>query len=114
LFRFREILSINKTAVQKRKRWIEHAARKGFCGRNLQERDNLGNLDIGGRIILKWISKKQADGAWTGLMWLRTGIKGEGAVVKTAIYLRVQYDACISRLDELGLSFMELVNYLHL
>jgi hypothetical protein len=34
-------------------------------------------LDIGGRIILKWILKKQADGAWTGL-WFRTGTKWEG------------------------------------
>jgi len=38
----------------------------------------LENLDIGGRIILKRISKKQADGVWTGLKWLRTGTKGEG------------------------------------
>jgi hypothetical protein len=38
----------------------------------------LDNLDIGGRIILKWISKEQADGAWTDLMWLRTGKKVEG------------------------------------
>jgi len=44
----------------------------------MQERDNLENLDIVGRIILKWIPKKQADGIWTGLMWLRTGTKGEG------------------------------------
>jgi hypothetical protein len=44
----------------------------------MQERENLENLDIGGRVILKWISKKQADGTWTCLMWLRTGIKGEG------------------------------------
>jgi hypothetical protein len=31
----------------------------------------LGNPDINGRIILKWISKKWNGGAWTGLIWFR-------------------------------------------
>jgi len=48
-------------------------AERGF----VEERDNLENHDIGWRVILKWISRKQADGSWTGLMWLRTGTRGE-------------------------------------
>jgi hypothetical protein len=36
-------------------------------GKNLGERD----LSVDWRIMLKWISKMQAAGAWTGLMWLR-------------------------------------------
>jgi hypothetical protein len=34
------------------------------------------NLDVDGRIILKWIFKKWNGGAWTGLIWLRIGTGG--------------------------------------
>jgi hypothetical protein len=42
----------------------------GFWWGDLREGDHLGDPDIDGRIILKWICKKW-DGAWTGLSWLR-------------------------------------------
>ena len=35
------------------------------------ERNHLKNLDIDGRMLLKFICKKW-DEAWTGLIWLRT------------------------------------------
>jgi hypothetical protein len=38
----------------------------------MNTRDNLGNLDVNERIILKWVLKKQDGTAQTGFMWLST------------------------------------------
>jgi hypothetical protein len=48
---------------------------QGFGG-NLQERDHLGDPDVDGRIILKWIFRKWDVWVWTGLIWFRTGTDG--------------------------------------
>jgi hypothetical protein len=66
----------------RRMRWAGHVARTvrevntGFWWENLRGRDRLENSGVDGRMILKRIIKKW-DGAWTGLIWLRTG-KGGG------------------------------------
>ena len=48
----------------------------GFWWENLRERDHLGDPDVEGRIILRWICRKWEVGAWTGSSWLRIGTGG--------------------------------------
>jgi len=43
---------------------------------NLRETDHLEDLDVVGRIILKFILKKIGCGAWTVLIQLRLGLGG--------------------------------------
>ena len=46
-----------------------------FWCRNIREREYLEDVNIDGRIILKWMLKTWV-GEWTGLVWLRTGTDG--------------------------------------
>jgi hypothetical protein len=47
----------------------------GFWWGNLKE-DRLEDPFVSERIILKWISDKLGEGAWTGLIWLTIGTGG--------------------------------------
>ena len=44
---------------------------------NPRERDHLGDSGVDGRIILRWIFRKEDVGLWTGSSWLRIGTGGE-------------------------------------
>jgi len=62
----------------RRIRWAGHVARmceeRGCIRswwRNRGERDHWGDLDVDGRIILEWISRRWDVGIWTGLGWPR-------------------------------------------
>jgi hypothetical protein len=57
-------------------RWVGHVVRvgrskayTGFCWGNLREKDHLGDPDIDGRIILRWMFRKWDVGVWTGYRW---------------------------------------------
>jgi hypothetical protein len=47
-----------------------------FWSGNLKGRDYAKDLCGDGVIILNWISKKECDKLWTGLIWLRIGSSG--------------------------------------
>ena len=50
---------------------------QGFGGgRNLREKDNLGDLRVDGQIILRWIFRIWNWGVWTSSSWLRIGTRG--------------------------------------
>jgi hypothetical protein len=49
---------------------------KGFWWGDTRERDNLEDLDVDGRIILKLILNKWDGEAWAGLLSLRIGTVG--------------------------------------
>ena len=39
----------------------------------MKERGHLGDPDVDGSVILKWIFRKWGVGTWTGSSWLRIG-----------------------------------------
>jgi len=43
----------------------------GFGGKILRKRIHLEGLGVDGRIILRWVLKKQAVRAWIGFAWSR-------------------------------------------
>ena len=42
----------------------------------MRERDHLGDSDVDGRIILRWIFRKWDVGAWNGSSFLKIGTAG--------------------------------------
>jgi hypothetical protein len=74
---------IVRVIKSRRMRWAGHVAlwRKGevltMCWwGNQREGDYWGDLDVGGRIILRWIFRKWEGVVGTGWSWLRIGTGG--------------------------------------
>ena len=74
---------IIRVIKSKRMRWAGHVARMGrgevytgYWWGNLRESDHLGDPDVDGRIILRWIFKKWDVLVWTQSSWLRIGTCG--------------------------------------
>jgi hypothetical protein len=67
-------------------RWVGHVVRVGERRgvyrvlvrkpEALRQRDDLKDLGVGGKIILRWIFRKRDVGVWTGSSWLRMGTGG--------------------------------------
>jgi hypothetical protein len=47
-----------------------------FWWNSQKERDHWENLDVGRRIIFKWILERWDGVVWSGLIWLRIGTSG--------------------------------------
>jgi hypothetical protein len=75
--------NIFRVIKSRRMRWAEHVARTGersgaysiLVGK-YEGKSHLGDPDVDGRILLRWIFRKWGVGAWTGLSWFRIGPGG--------------------------------------
>jgi hypothetical protein len=64
-------------------------AHEEFWWESLREKDNLVDSGVGGRIILKWLFRKEDWSEWTGLILLRIGRDKWRAVVNKVMNIRV-------------------------
>ena len=67
----------------RRMKWAGHVARieersgPSGCGwEELREGDHWVNLDVDGRIMLKWVLRQSLGRAWSRMIWLNIGIGG--------------------------------------
>jgi len=53
--------------------WGTKEIHTGCLWGHLKEREQLEDLEVNKRVILKWILKKEDGRKWPGLIWLRQG-----------------------------------------
>ena len=77
------LINIVRLVKSRRMTLVWHVARMGegrgvtgFWWGNLRERDNWGDPDVDGRIILIWVFRKWEGVVGTGWSWLRIGTDG--------------------------------------
>jgi hypothetical protein len=75
--------NIVRAVKSKRIRWAGHVARMGeergvhrVLEGNVRERGHLGDPDVDGKIILRWIFRNLEGAVGTGRSWLRIGTGG--------------------------------------
>jgi hypothetical protein len=56
--------------------WGRGEAYTGFWWGKSEGKSYLGDPDVDGRIILRWIFRKWYVGVWTGSSWLKIGTVG--------------------------------------
>jgi hypothetical protein len=56
--------------------WRRREAYTGFWWGNMRDRGHLGDPDVDGKILLRWIFRIWDVGVWTGSSWLRIGVGG--------------------------------------
>ena len=91
--------NIVRVTNSRRMSWAGHLARmkergKAYIGllcKNRKEREHMGDPDVEGKIILRWIFRKWDVELWTGSGWLSIG-KG-GGYVNVVMNLWVPYTA---------------------
>ena len=75
--------NIFRVMKSRRMRWARQVARMSrdevrtrFRWGNLRERDQMGDSDVGGRVIIKWIFSKWDVDEWSESIWRRIGTVG--------------------------------------
>jgi hypothetical protein len=68
-----------------------------FWWERQKERDNYKVLDVGRRIILRWILKRWDGVVWTGLIWLRIGTTEKKNDIKIYFSLHNKELVCMIR-----------------
>ena len=71
--------SVVRVIKSGRMRWVDYGEERGvyrvLVGKP-EGGQRLGDLGVGGSIILRWIFRTWNVGVWTGLSWLRIGTAG--------------------------------------
>jgi hypothetical protein len=57
--------------------WQRNGILIGLWWESQKERDHHEDVDVSGRITLRWITEKEDGVLWTGFIWRKIGTSGE-------------------------------------